>query len=277
MNPHQHSFRRARTLLPVSTLLIGLGLSPVSAQDRPPALKALQAKGVMVVGTFPSAGGLTAWASYRGQQPIALYATPDGKHLIAGTLLNDQGQDVNQEALKKAVTKPMADAVWSQVEKSHWIADGLSKAPRIVYVLTDPNCPYCNKLWSDARPWINAGKVQLRHIMVGILTPTSAGKAAALLTSNNPAAALAAYEQANTAANAKVMAAGRPKPLEDHGIKPMDKIPPAAQAELDANEQLMEKLQLRATPALIWRDDKGEVQTRTGAPDGALDVAFGPL
>ncbi|MFZ3141374.1 thiol:disulfide interchange protein DsbG [Polaromonas sp.] len=277
MYPNQYSFRRARTLLSVSTFLIGLALSPVSAQDRPPVLKALEAKGVTVVGTFPSAGGLTAWAGYRGQQPIALYATPDGKHLIAGTLLDDRGNDVNQEALKKAVTTPMADAVWGQVEKSHWIADGSSKAPRIVYVLTDPNCPYCNKLWSDARPWINAGKVQLRHIMVGILTPTSAGKAAALLTSKNPAAALADYEQANTAANAKVMAAGRPKPLEDHGIKPMGKIPAAAQAKLDANEQLMQSLQLRATPALIWRDDKGEVQTRTGAPDGALAAAFGPL
>ena len=104
-------------------------------------LKALEVKGVTVVGTFPSAGGLTAWAGYRGQQPIALYATPDGKHLIAGTLLDDRGNDVNQDALKKAVTKPMADAVWGLVEKSHWIADGSSKASRIVYVLTDPNCP----------------------------------------------------------------------------------------------------------------------------------------
>lgn len=277
MHPNQLSFRRARTLLPVSSLLIGLALSPVSAQDRPLVLKALQTKGVTVVGTFPSAGGLTAWAGYAGQQPIAMYATPDGKHLIAGTLLDERGNDVNQNALKKAVTQPMADAVWGQVEKSHWIADGSSKAPRIVYVLTDPNCPYCNKLWSDARPWINAGKVQLRHIMVGILTPTSAGKAAALLTSKDPSAALAAYEQANAAANAKVMAAGRPKPLQDHGIKPMGKIPAAAQAELDANEQLMESLQLRATPALIWQGDKGEVQTRTGAPDGALAAAFGPL
>lgn len=276
MNPNQHPFRLARTFLPASTLLIGLALSPVSAQDRRPVLKALEAKGVTVVGTFPAAGGLTAWAGFRGQQTIALYATPDGKHLIAGTLLDDRGNDVNQEALKKAVTKPMADAVWGQVEKSHWIADGSSKAPRIVYVLTDPNCPYCNKLWSDARPWINAGKVQLRHIMVGILTPTSAGKAAALLTNKNPAAALAAHEQANTTANAKVMTAGQPKPL-DNGIKPLGKIPAAAQAQLDANEQLMESLQLRATPALIWRDDKGEVQTRTGAPDGVLAAAFGPL
>ena len=44
----------------MSTLLIGLALSPVSAQDRPPVLKALEGKGVTVVGTFPSAGGLTA-------------------------------------------------------------------------------------------------------------------------------------------------------------------------------------------------------------------------
>lgn len=95
MHPNQHSFRRARTLLPVSIFLIGLALSPASAQDRPPVLKALESKGVTVVGTFPSAGGRTAGAGYRGQQPIALYATLDGKHLIAETLLDDRRNDVN--------------------------------------------------------------------------------------------------------------------------------------------------------------------------------------
>jgi len=74
----------------------------------------------------------------------------------------------------------MADTVWGRVEKSHWIGDGSNKAPHVIDVLKDQNYPYCNKLWSDARPWINAGKMQLRHIMVGILTPASAGKAAAL-------------------------------------------------------------------------------------------------
>ena len=49
-------------------------------------------------------------------------------------------------------------------------------APGTVYVFTDPNCPYCSKFWADARPWVDSGAVVLRHVMVGILTPTSAGR-----------------------------------------------------------------------------------------------------
>lgn len=85
-------------------------------------------------------------------------------------------------------------------------------APRIVYVFTHPNCPFCAKLWLDARPWVDGGKVQLRHVLVGILGPTSAGKAAALLTAKDPSAAQQAYKGANAPKTAKAMAGGeRPR------------------------------------------------------------------
>jgi thiol:disulfide interchange protein DsbG len=247
------------------------------AQSKPETLRALERKGVTIVGTFPVAGGLTAWAAYMGQTPMALYATPDNQHVIAGTMLDAKGQDVNHASLEHAVAGPMTDATWSQVERSTWIADGSDKAPKIVYVLTDPNCPYCNKLWSDARPWVDSGKVQLRHIMVGILTPTSAGKAAALLADKNPAAALDAHERTNVASTAKTLASGRPKPLGNEGLKPLAIIPAAISAKLEGNASLMTSLRLQATPALIWRDAKGMLQTRTGAPDNALAAIFGPL
>jgi thiol:disulfide interchange protein DsbG len=247
------------------------------AQPKPETLRALESKGVTIVGTFPAAGGLTAWAAYMGQTPMALYATPDNQHVIAGTMLDAKGQDVNHASLEQAVAGPMTNASWSQVERSTWIADGSDKAPKIVYVLTDPNCPYCNKLWADARPWVDSGKVQLRHIMVGILTPTSAGKAAALLADKNPAAALDAHERANVASTAKTLASGRPKPLGNEGLKPLATIPAAISVKLEGNASLMTSLRLQATPALIWRDAKGMLQTRTGAPDNALPAIFGPL
>lgn len=246
------------------------------AQDRPAPIRALEKQGLTVVGTFPSPGGLNAWAGYMGQQPVALYVTPDGQHVIAGTLLDAMGKDVNHAVLEKTVASPMTDKVWGRLQTSHWVADGSDKAPRTVYVFTDPNCPYCNKFWSDARPWVDAGKVQLRHVLVGILTPTSRGKAAALLTDKNPPATLSAYERGQTASTAKGLASGRPRPLGDEGIKPLSSIPPAVQAQLDANEKIMADLGLRATPALVWRDAKGTVQIRTGVPEQALGEVMGP-
>lgn len=268
------STRRPPAAMAAACLL--LAHAAAQAQTSPPAVQAIKQHGVTVVGSFPAAGGLQAWAAYRGQTPMALYATPDGKHVIVGTMLDAKGADVNRAALELAVAKPMADGAWARVEQSDWIADGSAKAPRVVYVVTDPNCPYCNKLWADARPWVDSGKVQLRHIIVGILTPTSQGKAAALLADKDPAAALAAHARANAGATAKAMASGRPRPLSEGGLQPLATIPPTIAAQLQANEDLMAALQLQATPALVWQDAQGRLQTRTGAPDTALPGIFGP-
>ena len=247
-----------------------------AAPERPAALQALEKKGVTIVGTFPAPGGLTAWAAYAGQQPVALYQTPDGKHVIAGTLFDADGKEAADAALEKAVRGPMSAGVWKQLESSHWIQDGKANAPRTVYVFTDPNCPYCNKFWADARPWVDSGKVVLRHVIVGILTPTSPGKAAALLAAKDPAAALAAYERGNAERNRKTLATGRARPLADDSLKPMADIPAAIQAKLVANEKLMAALGVQATPAMVWRDANGAMQVRTGAPDSALPVVLGP-
>lgn len=248
----------------------------IAAPQRPAALQAIEKQGVTVVGTFPAPGGLTAWAAYAGQRPISLFETPDGKHVIAGTLLDAQGNQVAEAALEQAVRGAMTAGVWSKLESSHWIEDGKKGAPRTVYVFTDPNCPYCNKFWADARPWVDSGKVVLRHVMVGILTPTSAGKAAALLADKDPAAALAAYERGHMDQNGKSIASGRARPLGDAGLKPLPAIPADIQAKLAANERLMASLGLQATPAMAWRDANGTVQMRTGAPPSALAQVLGP-
>jgi thiol:disulfide interchange protein DsbG len=265
-----------RLAAPAIALCLSAASAGAATPPYPAPLQALEKHGLTIVGTFPSPGGLTAYAAYTGQTPVALYMTPDGKHVIAGTLFDAAGQNLTSGALEQVVGKRMADTVWGQLEKSTWIADGRATAPRTVYVFTDPNCPYCNKLWSDARPWVDAGKVQLRHVIVGILTPTSAGKAAALLNDKNPAAALDAYERGHAASNTKALASGQPRPLADDGLKPLSVVPPALQARLDANAKLMESYGLQATPAVVWRDAKGGVQMRQGLPEGELTAILGP-
>ena len=248
----------------------------IAAPDRPAALQALEKQGVTIVGTFPAPGGLTAWAGYIGQRPLSVFVTPDGKHVIAGTLLDAKGEEVAEGALEKAVRGAMTAGAWSKLESSHWIQDGKKDAPRTVYVFTDPNCPYCNKFWADARPWVDSGKVALRHVMVGILTPTSAGKAAALLASKDPATALAAYERGHMDQNAKAIASRQVRPLGDAGLKPLADVPAPIQQKLAANERLMASLGLQATPAMVWQDTDGTIQMRTGAPPSALPAVLGP-
>ena len=104
--------------------------------------------------------------------------------------------------------------------------------------------------WGQARPRVKAGKVQLRHIMVGIIREDSPGKSAALLASQDPQKALQEHE-----------AAGKGSTL-----RALDTIPAAIEAKLDANMKLMDELELSATPAIFYLDDKGGSQQQQGAP-----------
>lgn len=175
-----------------------------------------------------------------------------------------------------AATPAVTETQYKALESSPWIADGHASAPRTIYLFTDPNCPYCNKLWTDARPWVDSGKVQIRHVMVGILTPTSNGKAATLLSAASPAKALAAYEKGQSFATAQMIASGKVHALNADVLQPLATIPAQIQSTLDANKRLMMSLGLEATPAVVWRDERGQVQVLQGiAPDDEARV-FGP-
>lgn len=249
--------------LALAAVLMLASASPLTAlaKDWPAPIKALEKQGIEVIGTFDAPGGLTGYAGLVEQQPIAVYVTADGKHAIVGPMIDGAGANLSQQPLEKLVAKPMTDRVWKELEKSTWVRDGKSSASRVVYVFTDPNCPYCNKFWNDYQPWMASGKVQVRHIMVGILGPTSPGKAAAILAAKNAPAALAQHEKNHA----------------QGGIKPLEQIPAKVRAQLDANAKLMQQLGSSATPTVLYKDERGLLQQIQGAPSAqALDRIMGP-
>lgn len=233
--------------------LFGMTLG-AQAKDWPAPIKALEAQGVEVIGTFAAPGGLTGYAGMSEQQPLAIYLTADGKQAVIGTMIDAKGANLSQEPLDRLLSKPMTGKIWKQLEKSAWIADGSNNAPRVIYTFTDPNCPYCNKFWNDARPWVKAGKVQLRHVIVAILTDTSAGKAAALLSAKDPQVALTQHEQQHASG----------------GVKPLSQISATVRTQLDANQKLMQQLGASATPTIFYKDASGNLQKIQGAPSAEM-------
>ncbi|MGB4359546.1 MAG: thiol:disulfide interchange protein DsbG [Rhodoferax sp.] len=240
--------------------LLGIALA-AQAKEWPAPIKALEAQGIEVIGTFDAPGGLTGYAGMIEQQPLAIYLTADGKQAIVGSMIDAKGANLSREPLDRLVSQPMTGKIWKQLESSAWIADGSKNAPRVIYTFTDPNCPYCNKFWNDARPWVNAGKVQLRHVIVAILTNTSAGKAAALLSAKDPQAALTQHEQQHASG----------------GLKPLGQVSATVRAQLDANQKLMQQLGSSATPTILYKDSSGNLQKMQGAPSAEmLDKIMGP-
>ena len=222
-------------LLPVGALAMAMA-APALADDHWPApIQALSAQGLQIHAEFEAPGGLTGYAASYPAGEVAIYLTPDGEHAIVGTLVDAEGNDLSDAALDEHVRAAQFAEVWERLEKSHWILDGDADAPRVVYTFTDPNCPYCRQFWEAARPWVEAGEVQLRHIMVGILASNSPAKAASLLGAEDPSAALHAHS--------------------DGG----EEIVPTAQAreieeQVYANNQLFDELGMIATPSTLFRD-----------------------
>ena len=248
---------------PLPYLLAGVSLlvlPTVQAEELPEAIKAVEARGAEVVGRFEAPGGLKGYAARYNGQGMALYLTPDGEHVLIGSLLDANGEDLTRGQLEKLVYEPLGKEMWTRMQDSSWIADGKADAPRIVYMFSDPNCPYCNMFWKQARPWVESGKVQLRHIMVGMLRADSAGKSAALLSAKDPQAALNEHEAAGKASK----------------LKALEKIPAELEEQLTANLMLMGELGAQATPAIFYLDDNGRLQQHQGAPrPDALEEIMG--
>lgn len=236
-------------------------VAAAKAGEYPAVLKGIQKHGFEVVGEFDAPGGLRGFAGVvGGQQPAAAYVTPDGKHVLVGSLFDANGEDVSAAPLDKLAAKPMSEKMWNKLDASAWVRDGRADAPRVVYTFSDANCPYCHRFWEAARPWVDSGKVQLRHIMVGVIREDSPAKAAAILTAPNPSAALLENEHN----------------FDKGGIKPAAKLSPEVANKLDANQELMIEMGFQGTPGILFKDDKGMLQRRSGMPQGQdMDLVMG--
>ncbi|MEX0373909.1 thiol:disulfide interchange protein DsbG [Spiribacter pallidus] len=245
-----------RLFASISIALV-VGYPPVvAAQDGdetlPAPMAALADRGAEIGQSFEAPSGLTGYTvSFQGQT-LAAYLTSDGEHVVVGTLLDGDGTNLSQPVIEAAANAARPESDWAALAKAGWIADGSDEAERVVYAFTDPNCPFCHRFYQQSRDWIEAGAVQIRHVMVGVLRQDSLPKSATLLASDDPSAALAEHE-----AN-----------FDEGGVTPADRLPAEAQERVQQNNQLMSELGIRGTPSVFYRDDEGKIRLVRGLPRG---------
>lgn len=242
-------------------IFLGLGLQGAMAETLPAPIQMLADQGLTIVGKFAAPSGLQGYAAEFQGRAISLYLTADGEHVMIGNLVNLAGDDVAAEPLYQLVTGPAQENAWGMFERSTLLQDGDPDAPRIIYTMTDPNCPYCHRLREAAEPWIAAGKVQLRHLMVGIIREESPAQAAAIMGSPAPAAALAEHVQRRNRG----------------GIEAIPRFVRIGEPIIRDNHRVMRELNLSATPVTYYRDENNHVQVVRGMPrPEQLDAIFGP-
>ncbi|VVE16148.1 disulfide isomerase/thiol-disulfide oxidase [Pandoraea horticolens] len=231
-----------------------------ASKDTPAVVQALAREGLAGLRPFDTGTELRGFAGTVDEQPVALYVLRDGTAIV-GTRIDADGKPMDVERVSNLFAEPMSDAVWSKLAASTWVQDGEADAARVVYTFSDPNCRYCNRFWAAARPWVDSGKVQLRHVIVGVIKADSSTKAAAILGAPDRAAALLQNE--------RQFASG--------GIAPAPSVSPDIAHTLDAHQQLMAELGFRGTPGIVYRDDEGLIQRVNGMPrPEALASVLGP-
>lgn len=233
-------------------LLVGAA----AAADYPPAIQSMVDQGVKVVKQFDAPAGLTGYIVEVNHQYGVVYGLADGEYMFIGRLLDAEGNNVTAAQAKKYAPQPDLSKAWQQLEQSTWFAEGAEDPKTIVYIFSDPNCPYCHLMWLANQPYMDAG-LQVRHILVGFVTPSSVYKAAAILEADDPTAAFRLNEK-NYRSDVPEDQAG--------GIEPLKNPDPETLANIEANGKLMFSLGIRGTPGIFYKDDNGEVHSIGGLP-----------
>ncbi len=224
---------------------------PTPTSGYPAPIQALVDKGMTIKGPLQAPAGFKGYAAEFRGRPLPVYLLPDGKHMVVGSLLDAQANDLTQSAMREAGKAPLDASTWAALEKTTWIAEGSTHPRHVVYVLTDTECPYCHRLWQAVAPMLKSGDVQVRHVLVAVIAADSLGRAAAILGSADPAAALNRHEK--NFGHSPVAVAARPLP--------------AAVQQVRANTALMQRLGFGATPTTFYKDASGAVHSIEGLMD----------
>lgn len=237
----------------ILTLLILLLSATAQAQtaDLPEPVKQMEKQGIEIIKPFSAPGGVEGWLGKYQDMGVTLYLTPDKKHVVSGYMYDTQGNNLSEKIINDEIYIPAGREMWKQLTAAPGISEGSADAKCQVVVFADPFCPYCNKFWHQAQPFIKDKSISTKTLLVGVIRPDSAQYAAALLSAKDPAKAWHDLESSD----------GKIKPALQGNT------PPAVFKQIQQNQQLMEQTGASGTPAIYYLNKARALQQIIGLPD----------
>ncbi|MCF6767246.1 thiol:disulfide interchange protein DsbG [Thiotrichales bacterium 19S11-10] len=192
-----------------------------------------------------------------GQEGI-LYAAKDGSFLFSGAYYNAEG--VNQQRIdyEQYIQPKTAVKAFKEAKDTHYLEQGNANAPHKAYVIADPNCHFCHKLYQSLLPEVQSGNLAIRWILIGAVKPDSAAKVMAIFDNSHPLKALENNEQQFN------------EETEEGGIKAQAEPSAKAKANLDKNMQFMMENKMYVTPIILYKTTNGLVKMDQGMPQQNL-------
>jgi thiol:disulfide interchange protein DsbG len=249
--------------------------SPEALPDLPAPIQNLVSEGAQIR-YLGKEQGFDSWITIKNGQEQYFYVAPGGKTFFMGVMFDDTGKLVTVEQVQKLRAKEGAtldtladdfgfdpantkdektsvefktpsEQMYYDIEKANWLPLGQNGAP-ILYAFIDPQCPHCHDFIGDLKGDIDAGKVQLRMVMVGF-RPETLSQAAYLLAAPDPQGRWWRH------------LAG------DKDALPI--VPDINQQGVQRNLAVMQSWKFTATPMIVYRAKDGSVKIVRGRPQDA--------
>jgi len=239
-----------KKILSLLTLLMS-ATTQAQTTDLPEPVKQMEKQGIEIIKPFSAPGGVEGWLGKYQDMGVTLYLTPDKKHVISGYMYDAQGNNLSEKTINDEIYIPAGRGMCKKLTAAPGITEGSADAKCQVVVFADPFCPYCNKFWHQAQPFIKDKSISTKTLLVGVIRPDSAQYAAAVLAAKDPAKVWYDLESS------------------DGKIKPALKgnTPPDVFKQIQHNQQLMEQLGASGTPAIYYLNKARTLQQIIGLPD----------
>lgn len=178
--------------------------------------------------------------------------------LLAALALNLAGCSPQDTAGKTTAASP-AQPYEAVAAQGKGFTVGAMMSANTVYVMFEPQCPHCGRLWEASLPL--HGKVKFVWIPVAFGSAQSVPQGAALLAAANPAQLMSEHEKS-------LLSGGG-------GISASSSVPAEMAQAIKNNTQLLNTLQVDSVPYILAKNLRtGQLVTNTGAMDTPVLAEF---
>ena len=205
---------------------------------------------VTVQKTFPAPMELTGVVVNTSRaENIVLYVDKNLRHFIVGMLFDDKGQNLTAGYIEQNMPNVALEAAMSQLEKLPSVEEGNANAP-LLYVVADPNCPYCKQLHDIADRDLREGRVRIRWVLTSTLGHDGKSEAIYSIDKRIPGQGAEMLRQ-------YYMGMGDEKPEYDED---------GARSVAKANRYFQD-MGIKGTPFIMYRTRSGNISMHMGAPE----------
>jgi len=224
-------------------------------KNQPSSLLSQMTNGnAVILNQFNAIGNLEGFVvqNNRNSNQSIVYVDNQGRYLILGTVLSADGHNLSEQNYQQYIAPKASNVAFSYIGNTSWIQQGSNSAPHQLYVVFDPNCTFCHRVYVALQPFIAKGDLAVRWIPVAFLKPSSMGKVYAILSSSNPLQMMAQNE------------ANFNEGTEDGGIPPLTNPSARVRQQLQNNMAFLTEAQINATPALLYKTRQGVAKLDIG-------------